>query len=242
MNSQKKTEKEQKSSSKVCPFCGGTTWIQKKQNKSQPVMSRCTCYEMKKVQDIWNQSDIEFKNLDKTLKSFECFNQTTKNMKDTATNYLLRFKNICSSENNSIMFCGTPGSGKTHLLLAVSLNLLKKEKIGVVYMSYVEVITKLKQAAMQPEEYQRLINKYKNAKVLFIDDLFKGKITESDIRIIFEIVNFRINKKLPMMVSTEFNIDRLLEFDAAVASRLYKASKGFYLEINGQENNYRMRS
>ena len=29
------------------------------------------------------------------------------------------------------------------------------------------------------------MNRYKNARVLFVDDLFKGKITDSDVNIMF---------------------------------------------------------
>lgn len=35
--------------------------------------------------------------------------------------------------------------------------------------------------------YHRVISKYKNARALLIDDLFKGKVTESDINIMFEL-------------------------------------------------------
>ena len=36
------------------------------------------------------------------------------------------------------------------------------------------------------------MNRYKRAKVLLLDDLFKGSVTKSDVNIVFEIVNFRV--------------------------------------------------
>ena len=96
----------------------------------------------------------------------------------------------------------------------------------------------------------RLINsqheysKYKNIEILLIDDLFKGGITEADIRIAFEIINHRYINKLPMMVSSELTIKEILSKDEAVGSRIYEMAKGFICEVkgNGTENNYRLRN
>lgn len=50
--------------------------------------------------------------------------------------------------------------------------------IGILYMYYIEAITKIKQNVMDSEEYERIMGRYKRAKVLLIDDLFKGIIVE----------------------------------------------------------------
>lgn len=42
-------------------------------------------------------------------------------------------------------------------------------------MSYKEVITRIKQNVMYSEEYKRIVDRYKRAKGLLIDDLFKGR-------------------------------------------------------------------
>jgi DNA replication protein DnaC len=59
------------------------------------------------------------------------------------------------------------GSGKTHLSLAIA-NKLMDDGFGVLYMSYRDVITRTKQNVMNGENYERIVNRYKNAKVLFI--------------------------------------------------------------------------
>jgi DNA replication protein DnaC len=63
-------------------------------------------------------------------------------------------------------------------------------------MPYREAITQIKQVINDEEEYQAQMNKLKNAPVLLIDDLFKwatkdGKVNESELRIMFELINFR---------------------------------------------------
>ena len=59
-------------------------------------------------------------------------------------------------------------------------------------MLYRHSITNLKQYIIDAEKYQNEMNLYKNAEVLFIDDLFKGKITESDINICLKLLTIDI--------------------------------------------------
>jgi len=109
-------------------------------------------------------------------------------------------------------------------------------------MPYRDIVTKIKQNMIDEEYYRKTLSKYQTCEILLIDDLFKGKINESDINIIFELVNYRVLNHLPMIISTEFNIDRLLNFDEAIGSRLYEVCKDYLVEIDGDsKNNYRLR-
>lgn len=137
------------------------------------------------------------------------------------------------------MFLGQVGSGKTHLSLAIS-NKLIKNCVGVLYMSYRDVITRIKQNIMDGEEYERLVSRYKNAKVLLIDDLFKGSVTKSDVNIMFEIINFRYFNNLPVIVSSEKYAQELLDIDEAVGSRLIEMSKDYIVQMKGKKLNFRV--
>ncbi|MCT8978575.1 ATP-binding protein, partial [Clostridium sp. CX1] len=123
--------------------------------------------------------------------------------------------------------------------IAIGLNLLAKG-FHVIYMSYRDEILKLKQNILDEEYYASCIRKYKSAEVLIIDDLFKGKINESDINIIFEIINYRYMKNLPIIVSSEFTSERLLYFDEGVGSRIIEMCKDYIIEMEGRESNYRI--
>lgn len=232
-----KKEKELMKNSFDCIKCKDTFWIISNQGKA----TRCTCFEQQSIKEQWKAAGLKIDDLDKTFKSYETWNNTTKNIKTVATNYCLRFEKIRSDRNNSILLCGNPGVGKTHLSIALANNFMKKG-IKVVYMPYRDILTSLKQNILDKEYYKKLITKYKEAQILLIDDLYKGKITEADINIMFEIVNHRYINKLPMIVSSEFTIEHILGIDEAIGSRIYEMSKEFIFEVRGKENNYRLRT
>ena len=173
----KKTGKEQKNSYN-CQRCKDTTWILDSNGK---VVERCKCYEVIKVKEQWEASGLKIDDLDKTFKSYQTYNDLTKRIKGVVTNYYLRFKDIEKTKRNSILLCGQPGAGKSHLSIALANNFIKKDSKRVVYMPYVDIITKLKQNILDKEYYKNLVEKYKSAEILLVDDLFKGKITETDI-------------------------------------------------------------
>ncbi len=181
--------------------------------------------------------------------NFKSTNQITANAKAMAMDYVKNFDEIKTSKNNSIAFLGQVGAGKTHLSIAIA-NELMKRNIGVRYMQYREDITRIKQVAMDEESYAREINKYKNATVLLIDDLYKNAtyknragyeyLNDADKRAMFEIVNYRYFKGTPMIISSEYTADDILSFDEGIGSRIFEMCKGYIMEFEGQELNYRL--
>ena len=227
-------------------YCRDKEWIlDADSNSARP----CKCREAKQYRRILQASGISEAFLKKTFKNFIPKHQSTAAAKQMAIDYVKEFDKISNTEENSIAFLGQVGSGKTHLSIAIA-NELMKRGIGVRYMQYREDIMKIKQSAVDEIAYTREINKYKNATVLLIDDLYKGAVyknrmgyeavNEADLRAMFEIINYRYLKKAPMIISSEYTVDQLLDFDEAIGSRIIERCKGHIIELHGMELNYRL--
>ena len=240
-NSQKLNEKNHKKVLYKCDKCQDTGWILVPQEHSQPLAITCECRKIDKLKKEWKSSGINTEMSTHKFSNFEVWNVSAERAKDTAVAYYNDFDKVRNGRRNSILFCGQVGSGKTHLSVALAINFLQK-KTKVVYMPYRDVVTKIKQNMLDAEFYSKMISKYQICEVLLIDDLFKGKINESDINIVFEIINYRYLNFLPIIVSSEFSIDRLLAFDEGVGSRIYEMCKDYVVEIEKDiRNNYRLK-
>lgn len=133
----------------------------------------CECRALREAEDILKKSGIseEFRN-----KTFDNFNYAydiqTIDAYRKASDYIRSFECIEGSRNNSIMFMGQVGSGKTHLSMAIA-NELMDSGVGVVYMGYRDVIIQIKQNIMDEVYYHKVMNRYKNARILLVDDLLE---------------------------------------------------------------------
>nr|WP_238917149.1 ATP-binding protein [Clostridium sp. YIM B02555] len=240
-NLQKPNESGQRRTLYKCEKCSDTGWILVPQKNRQTLAISCECRMIEKLKSEWTYSGINVEHGKNTFSNFEVWNKEAERLKETAASYCSDFDEIKDRRRNSILLCGQVGSGKTHISIAIALNFLK-QKIKVVYMPYRDIITKVKQNMLDQEYYRKMISKYQLCEVLLIDDLFKGKINESDINIMFEIINYRYLNFLPIIVSSEFSIDRLLAFDEGVGSRIYEMCKDYLVEIEKDiGNNYRLR-
>lgn len=240
-NSRVESSVRNEKSSVKCDKCFDTGWILIPQENRQPLAISCECREIEKLKNEWKYSGINVEMTKQTFTNFEVWNEASERAKDTAVAYYTDFKKVRNDRRNSILFCGQVGSGKSHLSVALGLNFLK-QKVKVVYMPYRDVITKIKQNILDKEYYTKTISKYQLCEVLLIDDLFKGKINESDINLMFEIINYRYLNFLPIIVSSEFSIDRLLNFDEAVGSRIYEMCRSYVVEIEKDiHNNHRLK-
>lgn len=140
---------------------------------------------------------------------------------------------------------GQVGCGKSHLCTAVCRELLLKG-IGVIYMPWQTDITNLKACSMDTETYDRKINALKTAEVLYIDDFFKPaqgqEPSPADVRIAYDIINYRYINQLPTIISSEHNALELVYIDEATGSRVYEMSKGHNMSVRrSPERNYRLK-
>lgn len=151
----------------------------------------------------------------------------------------LKAEAFMEQDSGWMIMCGKPGTGKTHLCTAASMGLMEKYS-DMRYVIWRETAPRLKACINDREEYEALITPLKRVPVLYIDDFFKGNVTEGDINLAFELLNGRyVNPALRTLISTEKSLEQLLEIDEAIGSRIYERSKGFVIKTGA--TNWRLR-
>lgn len=164
-------EKSTTQTSYECDKCKDLGYIIDSETNTAKI---CECTERKQYQRILERSGISDKFKRISFKEFETKIEWQKTAKGMAISYVKKFEDIEKQRNNSIAFLGNCGAGKTHLSIAIANNLMSKN-IAVLYMPYREAITHIKQIVTDDEAYNKEISRYKNARVLLIDDFAKRK-------------------------------------------------------------------
>lgn len=140
----------------------------------------------------------------------------------------------------------TGNCGKSHLCTAICAHYIKQGK-DTVYMIWMEDSIKLKALRNEYEEYQNIMQKFKEAEVLYIDDFLKVRNgeepTNGDINVAFELLNHRLlSKDKITIISSEKTMHDLLMYDQATMSRVYQKAGKYKINIKSDINkNYRLK-
>ena len=206
------------------------------------VCADCKCAEIRQSIMRMKQSGLKDIIKDYTFDKFDAVEPWQKALKTAATDY-------AKKPEGWFYLGGQSGCGKTHLCTAICREFLLEGK-KVIYMLWRDDIAKLKSLALDGEERQKMIERFKKAEVLYIDDLFKTgrnpdgyepKPTAADINAAFEIINYRYNNpSLLTIISSELNEDDLLDIDEAVGGRIFERSKSISI-AKDRSRNYRIR-
>ncbi len=202
----------------------------------------CKCDEVRRSILRMKRSGLKDIIKDYTFDKFEATEPWQQTIKKAAMDY-------AKDPKGWFFLGGQSGAGKTHLCTAICREFLLSGK-RVIYMLWRDEIVKIKSLATDGGELGALLEKYKTADVLYIDDLFKTgkgadaqmqKPTVADINYAFEILNYRYNNpKLLTIISSELTEDELLDIDEAIGGRIFERAKSISIAKN-RERNYRIR-
>ena len=229
-----------------CPICKNKGYVfkvvQYEDGSYSHVCGDCKCAEIRRSVMRMKRSGLKDIIKDYTFDKFRATDQWQMTLKSAAMDY-------AKNPEGWFYIGGQSGCGKTHLCTAICREFLLDGK-QVIYMLWRDDIAKIKGFATDPEERQKLMERFKTADVLYIDDLFKTgknpdgydpKPTAADINAAFEIINYRYcNPKLLTIISSELNEDELMDIDEAVGGRIFERSKSFSI-AKDRSRNYRMR-
>ena len=143
-------------------------------------------------------------------------------------------------KKGNILFIGQPGTGKTHLSVALGLKALGYGKT-VLFSSVWEMIQRL-QASRADFTYQKKIEEYLKPDLLILDELGYRSMAEKTVEDVFEIVSRRYEKG-SIIITTNRNItewdkvfiDRTLT--SAIVDRLMHHS--VVIEIKGESYRFK---
>lgn len=163
----------------------------------------------KRVERIIKNSKMNKRNLSYKFDNFEPNNSNRKvfnNLKNYSEKLL---KGI---EKKGLILVGNNGIGKTHLACSIA-NKLIENGTPVIYGTLINLLAELRNSYDTDNNISEMeiIKLYENVDLLIIDDLGKEKPSEWGLEKLFTIINGRYENNLPVIITTNYNQNSLLE-------------------------------
>lgn len=221
-----------------CQKCKNKGFIATLDENNTMTLKYCRCQSIREI--IRN---VKKSGLGDTIAKYKFNNfQTSENWQKEIKQKAIDF---CSDDESKWFYIGgQSGCGKSHICTAITLNYIERG-YNAVYMLWCEDAKRIK-SFITDSGYAEALQKYKDAKVLYIDDFLKtrGKETPTtaDINLAFEIINHRTfdNSKITI-ISSEKTLDDLLEYDEATMSRIFEKAGKYKISIGSdRKKNYRL--
>lgn len=185
----------------------------------------CECMNVRRYMKRARSSGLEDVIRKYTFKGYETPNEETRYIKSKALDYIDQGRGMW------FFISGTPGSGKTHICTAICSALIKKGAI-VKYVLWRDLAQQLK-SQINEAEYQQSIEELRKPDVLYIDDFFRGSVTEADINRAYEVINARYNlHHKRTIISTNLKLEQITNYDKATGDRIRERSRGYRFHID----------
>lgn len=133
------------------------------------------------------------------------------------------------NKGESLLFMGTPGTGKTHLAAAITNYVITQYGIPVKFGSFIDILESIKKTfgggASDPD--QGIIRQLIEVPLLVIDDLGKERQTDWSNSVLYQVINGRYENYLPVIITTNETIGTMEKnVGKATVSRLIEMCSG----------------
>ena len=163
-----------------------------------------------RIQRLLADSGLKKRFATRTFENFKCDTEERRRCFEVAKGYADNFKQ--HRENGEGLYIeGTNGTGKTHLAAAITLQLIS-EGIPVICKTSGDLLADIKRAYddQNLQEYA-IIDVYRKADLLIIDDLGKEQCSDWAMSTLYTILNDRYEDMKPVIITTNYGAEQLAE-------------------------------
>lgn len=223
-----------------CPDCQDTGWIQPRVEPGQDVTTlprKCHCLLQEEIEDLYRVSGLTKPMQEQTFDRFDLtlYPPAVQGyMEDILTRCREFAQGIIAGEKvTNLLLMGGVGLGKTFLATAIANEVLVHHKVAV-YFTFPELVDVLRRQRLEDDEAGRWgMQRLLESDLLILDDLGAEKPTDFVAEQLFNVLNYRINRQLPWVISTNLTPDDLGEvYGDRIHSRLIGLSDVLILRGN----------
>ena len=182
---------------------------------------------------MFRKSGLKDSHVGMTFKAYDC-------SKTTPETRIAKLEAMSASEEQSdLILAGKPGTGKTHLAVAIAIRAMEQGRQAM-FRLVSTVLDEIQTAIGNKGDYDGLMRQIKTVPCLVLDDLGHENITAARSSYLHQIIDYRYSEHLQTIVTTNArNIEELgrligADFVAPIVSRLLE--RGRWVTINNAED------
>lgn len=157
--------------------------------------------DMEKIQRLRNASLLDEKLRGATFGAFKVTKYNERNLK-LCRRYAMKFDQMVEKDQG-LIFWGSVGTGKSFAAACIA-NYLLDRKVPVVMTSFVKLLEVFQSGR---DEETSILNRLGYAKLVIFDDLGAERGTDYALEKVYNIVDSRYRKNLPMILTTNLTIE-----------------------------------
>lgn len=161
--------------------------------------------DMERVARLKKASLVDEKFREASFDSFQVTKYNARNLK-LCRRYAEAFDEMVS-KNQGLIFWGSVGTGKSFAAACIANHLLNRG-IPVMMTSLVELLKLIQDGEARESD---IIARVNSAKLVIFDDLGAERNTDYALEKIYNIIDSRYRRKLPMLLTTNLTIDEMKE-------------------------------
>lgn len=171
--------------------------------------------DMERIRKLKKASLMDEKLSGATFKNFKPTKYNARNLK-LCQRYAEKF-DLMLEKNQGLLFWGDVGTGKSFAAACIA-NYLLERKIPVIMTSFVKLLEVIQASR---EEEPAILNRLGYAKLVIFDDLGAERGTDYALEKVYNIIDSRYRKSLPMILTTNLTIEEMKRDMDIRYSRIY---------------------
>jgi len=187
-----------------CPSCDGQGRLYARDERGYEVLRGCGCGADPRRLSLLTGLRLPTKFLARTLGGYRAYSPAQQRSLLRASRFVDEFVPGASGQR-ALLFCGPPGTGKTHLLSGMLRELAARKGVRGRYEEFFLLLSDIRDGFSRGLSSREWLEPLRQVEVLAIDEIGKGgKNRDFEQGILDEILSIRYNAGRPTLLATNY--------------------------------------
>ena len=191
--------------SSSCAECKGSGFILSEDSRGIVSSRSCECRRHKKAGQVSRQSRIPPRYEHCALENFDIHTPLQKSALALATQWFEQWPEV----DHGLLFHGPPGTGKTHLIVALARSIARDKGARVLFYEQRDLLKTIQRTfdGKGDRTESEVLEPLHSAELLILDDLGAGRLSAWANDVLHDLLVHRYNAKLPILITTNHQLE-----------------------------------